>query len=135
MLFFIRDASDDIPNYSRASMGSRESKVGSLEGDYKERVDFTYPHGRPRMEAHGRTLVVARVLPYVVAREGKFHTENLFFLVRRKNSIDGRTADGAMTFECRFAILHRHPLSILHFCFLLALDAIIFCHDVSSFQF
>lgn len=53
----------------------------------------------------------------------------------RLNGVNGRTADRAGAFQCRFAVLHRDGLAILNIALGLALDAIALCHALfTSFR-
>ncbi len=49
----------------------------------------------------------------------------LCLFLRAENSVDGCAADGTLTLECRFAILHGDPLRILHLSLCFAFDTVI----------
>ena len=58
----------------------------------------------------------------------------LCFFLRAENGVDGCAADGALTLEGWFTVLHGNLLRVLHFSFCFALDTIILIShgDVAS---
>ena len=49
----------------------------------------------------------------------------LVLFISTQDGVDGCTADGALTFECWFAILHGDSLRVLHLSLCFAFDTII----------
>jgi hypothetical protein len=70
-----------------------------------------------------------RCVDILASQQDIYASNEKLLLFRAENRIDGRTADGALTLERGFAVLHGHFLSVLHLSFGFALDAIVqVCH-------
>jgi hypothetical protein len=70
-----------------------------------------------------------RCVDILASRRDIYAWNEKLLLFRAENRIDGRTTNGALTFERRFAVLHGHFLSVLHLSFGFAFDAIVqVCH-------
>jgi hypothetical protein len=70
-------------------------------------------------QAFGESIVVLSPHPRAVA------LAFLCLFIGTKNGVDGRSADGALTFECWFTILHGDSLRVLHLSLCFAFDTVI----------
>ena len=79
--------------------------------------------GRPYGSSGILPVCMAWVDAYSHPREPTLAFLCLF--IGTKNGVDGRSADGALTFECWFTILHGDFLRVLHLSLCFAFDTVI----------